>query len=81
MTQGAYASVNGIDLYYEVLGVDRPGLPLVMVHGGAYTFRLSFDSLLPALTAERKVIGWSCKGTGIRPTATDRSPSGSALRT
>ncbi|GAA4984338.1 pimeloyl-ACP methyl ester carboxylesterase [Nonomuraea thailandensis] len=64
MTQGAYASVNGIDLYYEVLGADRPGPPLVMLHGGGYTFRLSFDSLLPALAAERKVIGVELQGHG-----------------
>ena len=64
MPQGAYASVNGIDLYYEVLGADRPGPPLVMLHGGAYTFHLSFDSLLPALTAERKVIGVELQGHG-----------------
>ncbi|GAA4078868.1 alpha/beta fold hydrolase [Nonomuraea soli] len=64
MTQGAYASVNGIDLHYEVLGTDRPGPPLVMLHGGAYTFRLSFDAILPALTAERKVIGVELQGHG-----------------
>ncbi|WP_205857678.1 alpha/beta fold hydrolase [Phytoactinopolyspora endophytica] len=64
MTQGAYASVNGIDLYYEILGADRPGPPLIMLHGGAYTFHLSFDSLLPALTAERKVIGVELQGHG-----------------
>jgi pimeloyl-ACP methyl ester carboxylesterase len=64
MTQGAYASVNGIDLYYEILGADRPGLPLIMLHGGVLTFHLSFDSLLPALTAERKVIGVELQGHG-----------------
>jgi pimeloyl-ACP methyl ester carboxylesterase len=64
MTQSAYASVNGIDLYYEVLGADRPGPPLIMLHGGALTFHLSFDSLLPALTAERKVIGIELQGHG-----------------
>ncbi|GAA1716252.1 alpha/beta hydrolase [Nonomuraea bangladeshensis] len=64
MTQGAYASVNGIDLYYEIMGADHSGPPLVMLHGGAYTFHLSFDSLLPALTAERKVIGIELQGHG-----------------
>jgi pimeloyl-ACP methyl ester carboxylesterase len=64
MTEGAYASVNGIDLYYEILGADRPGPPLIMLHGGALTFHLSFDSLLPALTAERKVIGVELQGHG-----------------
>ncbi|GAB3751374.1 alpha/beta fold hydrolase [Microlunatus parietis] len=64
MAQGAYASVNGIDLYYEILGEDRPGPPLIMLHGGALTFRLSFEALLPALTAERKVIGVELQGHG-----------------
>jgi pimeloyl-ACP methyl ester carboxylesterase len=64
MTQGAYASVNGIDLYYEILGADRPGPPLIMLHGGVLTFHLSFDSLLPALTAERKVVGVELQGHG-----------------
>jgi pimeloyl-ACP methyl ester carboxylesterase len=64
MTEGAYAAVNGIDLYYEVLGADRPGPPLIMLHGGVYTFHLSFDPLLPALTAERKVIGVELQGHG-----------------
>lgn len=64
MAEGAYASVNGIDLYYETLGADRPGPPLIMLHGGAYTFHLSFDAVLPALTAERKVIGIELQGHG-----------------
>lgn len=64
MTEGAYASVNGIDLYYEILGADRPGMPLIMLHGGVLTFHLSFDALLPTLTAERKVIGVEMQGHG-----------------
>ncbi len=64
MTQGAYASVNGIDLYYEIHGADRPGRPLIMLHGGLLTFHLSFDSLLPALVAERPVIGVELQGHG-----------------
>lgn len=64
MPRGEYASVNGIDLYYEILGADRPGTPLVMLHGGALTFHLSFDVLLPTLTAERKVIGVELQGHG-----------------
>ncbi|WP_152361421.1 alpha/beta fold hydrolase [Microlunatus speluncae] len=64
MTQGAYASVNGIDLYYEVHGADHPGPPLIMLHGGVLTFRLSFDALLPTLAADRKVIGVELQGHG-----------------
>ncbi len=64
MAHGEYASVNGIDLYYEILGAGRPGPPLIMLHGGALTFRLSFDAILPALTAGRKVIGIELQGHG-----------------
>ncbi len=64
MTAGAYAPVNGIDLYYEVHGADHPGPPLIMLHGGVLTFHLSFDSLLPALAAERQVIGVELQGHG-----------------
>lgn len=63
-TEGSYASVNGIDLYYELLGVDRPGTPLVLLHGGLLTFHLAFDALLPELTAEHPVIGVELQGHG-----------------
>ncbi|GAA4887338.1 alpha/beta fold hydrolase [Streptomonospora salina] len=64
MTQGAYAPVNGIDLYYEVHGADRPGPPLIMLHGGVQTFHLSFDAVLPGLAADRQVIGVELQGHG-----------------
>lgn len=64
MAQGTYASVNGIDLYYEEHGTDRPGIPLVMLHGGVQTFHLSFDALLPSLTTTRHVIGVELQGHG-----------------
>ena len=35
-----------------------------MLHGGVLTFHLSFDSLLPALVAERPVIGVELQGHG-----------------
>ncbi|SDU33863.1 alpha/beta fold hydrolase [Jiangella alkaliphila] len=64
MTQGAYAAVNGIDLYYEIHGAEHPGPPLIMLHGGAYTFHLSFGAVLGSLSAERKVIGVELQGHG-----------------
>lgn len=64
MTQGAYMPVNGIDLYYEVHGPDRGGVPLVMLHGGVLTFPASFAALLPELTADRQVIGVELQGHG-----------------
>ncbi len=39
MSPRAYASVNGLQMYYEVHG---SGSPLVLLHGGALTIDLSF---------------------------------------
>lgn len=64
MTQGAYMSVNGIDLYYEVHGADHDGTPLILLHGGVQTFHLSFDALLPGLVTDRQVIGVELQGHG-----------------
>ncbi|GAB3755382.1 alpha/beta fold hydrolase [Microlunatus parietis] len=72
MTQGTYASVNGIDLYYEIHGAEHGGPPLIMLHGGVLTFHLSFDPLLPGLVADRKVIGVELQGHGHTAAAPDR---------
>jgi pimeloyl-ACP methyl ester carboxylesterase len=42
---GAYASVNGLQLYYETHGTGRP---LVLLHGGLLTTELTFGPLIPA---------------------------------
>lgn len=72
MTQGRYASVNGIDLYYEIHGAEHDGPPLIMLHGGVLTFQLSFDPLLPDLVADRKVIGVELQGHGHTAAAPER---------
>ena len=64
---GNYASVNGIDLYYEIHG---SGQPLVMLHGGFGTFDM-FTALSPALTLAHQVIGVDLYGHG-RTAITDR---------
>ncbi|WP_211282158.1 alpha/beta fold hydrolase [Diaminobutyricimonas aerilata] len=64
MTQGAYTEINGIALYYEIHGADNPGTPLILLHGGAYTFHLSFDAVLPALSTDHRVIGIELQGHG-----------------
>lgn len=58
---GAYAPVNGLDLYYEIHGVGRP---LVLLHGGGSTITTSFGSVLPALAATRRVIAVELQGHG-----------------
>ena len=49
---GKYASVNGINLYYEIHGT---GKPLIMLHGGFGTFEM-FTALSPALALDHQVI-------------------------
>src|SRR5256885_16474194 len=64
---GKYASVNGINLYYEIHGT---GKPLIMLHGGFGTFEM-FAALSPALTENYQVIGVDLYGHG-RTALTDR---------
>jgi len=49
---GQYASVNGLEMYYEVHG---SGQPLVMLHGGFGVVGM-FDQLIPQLAKKRLVI-------------------------
>lgn len=65
---GKYASVNGINLYYEVHGT---GEPLIMLHGGFGTFEM-FAALSPALIEKHQVIGVDLYGHG-RTAITDRT--------
>ncbi|MDT7728399.1 MAG: hypothetical protein QOI21_4975 [Actinomycetota bacterium] len=60
MTTG-YASVNGLELYYEVHGSGRP---LVLLHGGLLTIDLTFAAVLPALAETRQVIAVELQGHG-----------------
>ena len=64
---GKCASVNGINLYYEIHGT---GKPLIMLHGGFGTFEM-FAALSPALTLDHQVIGVDLYGHG-RTALTDR---------
>jgi pimeloyl-ACP methyl ester carboxylesterase len=57
----AYASVNGLQLYYEIRGSGRP---LVLLHGGLLTIDLNFGPLLGPLAASRQVIAVELQGHG-----------------
>jgi len=61
MSAPAYASVNGLQMYYEVHG---SGPPLVLLHGGALTIGLSFGPLIPALAETHRVIAIEMQGHG-----------------
>ncbi len=57
---GKYASVNGINLYYEIHGT---GTPLIMLHGGFGTFDM-FATLSSTLALNHQVIGVDLYGHG-----------------
>ena len=58
---GSYASVNGLDLYYETHGA---GAPLVLLHGAFGTIQSCFAALLPMLAVKRYVIAVELQGHG-----------------
>jgi pimeloyl-ACP methyl ester carboxylesterase len=61
---GAYASVNGLQMYYEVHGSrGSAARPLVLMHGGLLTID-SFGPLIPALAKDREVIALEFQGHG-----------------
>lgn len=69
-THGAYAAVNGLQMYYEIHGTGRP---LVLLHGGALTLDLSFGRILPVLAEAHQVIAVELQGHG-RTADIDRVP-------
>src|SRR5688572_15305476 len=55
-----YASVSGLEMYYEIYGT---GQPLVMIHGGYGTIP-SPGELLPRLAETRQIIAAELQGHG-----------------
>ncbi|MFC8827972.1 alpha/beta fold hydrolase [Streptomyces sp. NPDC057137] len=70
-SQGAYAQVNGLDMYYESHG---SGHPLVLLHGGVLTIDLTFGAMIPTLAATHRVIAVELQGHG-HTADTDREMS------
>jgi pimeloyl-ACP methyl ester carboxylesterase len=60
---GNYASVNGLNLYYEIHGPQTSARPLVLLHGGLGMVGM-FAPLLPSLAKTRQVIGVELQGHG-----------------
>src|SRR5947209_6829655 len=58
--QKGYASVNGLNLYYEIHG---SGEPLVLLPGGFMTVE-AMGEIVPQLAASRRVIGVELQGHG-----------------
>jgi pimeloyl-ACP methyl ester carboxylesterase len=57
----SYASVNGLQMYYEIHGTGRP---LVLLHGALSAIGTSFGELLPALAETRRVIAFELQAHG-----------------
>ncbi len=55
---GNYASVNGLEMYYEIHGTRQPEAqtPLVLLHGSLSATGTSFGKVLPGLRKTRQVI-------------------------
>ncbi len=60
--QSGYASVNGLQMYYEIHG--SGGTPLLLLHGGLFNIDLQFGELLPSLAATRQVIATDFQAHG-----------------
>jgi pimeloyl-ACP methyl ester carboxylesterase len=56
-----YASVNGLEMYYEIHGA---GQPLVLLHGAFSAIGTSFGKVLPSLAKTRQVIAFEMQGHG-----------------
>ena len=59
--QTGYASVNGLEMYYEIHGA---GQPLVLLHGAFSAIGTSFGTLLPSLAESRQVIAFELQAHG-----------------
>ena len=64
---GSYASVNGLNMYYEIHGTGRP---LILLHGGVAASEM-FDPLMSILAVDRQVITVHLQAHG-RTTDIDR---------
>ena len=58
---GRRATVNGVELYYEVHGTGRP---MVLLHGAFCTIEVCFGKLIPELAEHRQVIAVELQAHG-----------------
>lgn len=62
-TRSGRIAINGVNYYYEIHG---KGEPMLLLHGGVGSLDM-FTPILPALAAEREVIGVDLHGHGRTP--------------
>jgi pimeloyl-ACP methyl ester carboxylesterase len=60
MNKAGYASVNGLTMYYEILGT---GKPLILLHGGVGAIQM-FGEVLPSLAQNRQVVAVDLQAHG-----------------
>ncbi|HEY8936797.1 MAG TPA: alpha/beta hydrolase [Cyclobacteriaceae bacterium] len=60
-SNGKYANVNGLKMYYEIHG---SGFPLVLIHGGGSTIETTFGRVLPELAKTHQVIAVELQAHG-----------------
>ncbi|HZI24031.1 MAG TPA: alpha/beta hydrolase [Chryseolinea sp.] len=63
-SEGKYANVNGLKMYYEIHG---KGFPLVLIHGGGSTIGTTFGRILPRLAKTHQVIAVEMQAHGRTP--------------
>lgn len=61
MNKQGYASVNELQMYYEIHG---EGKPLVLLHGAFSAIGTSFGKLIPGLAKKRQVIAFELEAHG-----------------
>jgi pimeloyl-ACP methyl ester carboxylesterase len=59
--EAGYATVNGLNIYYEIHGT---GEPLVLLHGAFSAIGTSFGNVLPSLAESRQVIAFEMQAHG-----------------
>jgi pimeloyl-ACP methyl ester carboxylesterase len=70
---GNYASINGLELYYELHGdTHDEAPPLVLLHGGGDTIETSFGKILPELARSRRIVAFERQGYGHTADIADR---------
>jgi pimeloyl-ACP methyl ester carboxylesterase len=62
--KGRTATVNGLEMYYEIHG---NGQPLVLLHGGGSTIQSTFGRILPELAKTHQVIAVELQAHGHTP--------------
>jgi pimeloyl-ACP methyl ester carboxylesterase len=61
MSNGNYANVNDLKMYYEIHGT---GKPLILIHGGAGSTGMFNEVLLPVLSKHHQVIAIDLQAHG-----------------